>query len=64
MKCPWCNRTDFVPAVAIRHAEAYGGGSAHFKCTHCKKIVFAYLSLNVNISHISKSPKKDSDFAE
>ena len=64
MKCPYCNRGDFVPEIAIRHAEAYQGGSCHFRCVHCKKIVRGYLAVRVICTYAAKSDNKESDWPE
>lgn len=55
MKCPYCNKSDFVPEVAIRHAEAYGGGCCKFKCNYCRKVVHGHLEVRVRCVFAEKT---------
>jgi len=39
MKCPYCEKEDFVPTVVFHHTQMYGEGEKNFSCIHCHKIV-------------------------
>jgi hypothetical protein len=39
MKCPYCEKEDFIPEVVFHHTHIYGDGSKNFNCVHCHKVV-------------------------
>lgn len=58
MKCPYCNKPDFYPAVIVTHTKIYSGGIKNFKCVHCDKVVSALCSLRVMITNIKKTDRE------
>lgn len=58
MKCPHCNKPDFIPAVVITHTKVYGGGSKNFNCVHCNQVVSALCSLRVIIDNVKKTDRE------
>jgi phage FluMu protein Com len=61
MKCPYCNKLDFIPEVVLSHTEAYGGGCKNFRCLHCHKVVSAHCSLKVIVANVTKT-ESESDW--
>ena len=58
MKCPYCNKTNFVPEIVFTHTEGYGSGYKNFECTHCGRVILALCSLKVVISDVCKTDNK------
>jgi phage FluMu protein Com len=62
MKCPYCDKINFVPEVAFTNAENYGSKFFNVRCKHCKKIVRIYLMRTVVLESVEKTDVKESDF--
>lgn len=62
MRCPWCDRDNFIPEVVILNAEYYGGGSVHVECYHCRKVVQVVLERLVKCVSAEKSDRKRDDW--
>ncbi len=57
MKCPYCNKEDFLPWNLYANAENYGGCIYHVKCKHCRKVLEVGATRTVRIDYIQKSNK-------
>jgi len=63
IKCPYCNKEDFVPYFVTGNIDAYGSNSVNFKCNHCHKVVHAYGRRVVILTDIRQTDSQ-SDWGE
>ena len=61
MRCPYCNKKNFIPEVVITYTENYGGGIVNFRCLHCEKVVNAGTTRVVRINYCKKT-ENESDW--
>ena len=55
MKCPYCEKENFIPDVVSAHTESYGKGIKNFNCLHCKKVVKMNCKIRIVFSNPSKT---------
>lgn len=61
-KCPYCEKTNFIPHVVFIHTENYGSGFHRFRCKHCNKVVSGRFERIATVSHIERSTEKMGDW--
>ena len=55
MKCPYCGKREYIPDYVVANIENYGSKTVKFRCLHCKKVVRAYGSRQVEFSNITQT---------
>ncbi len=61
-KCPYCNKTDFVPDVVYSNVKNYGTATHHVRCLHCSQIVKVFMKRVVLLMSKEKSDRKEADW--
>ena len=62
MKCPYCNKPNFIPGVVYENARHYGSRTTHFRCLHCRKVIKGYAKRTVTILNVVKSDETEGDW--